>query len=74
MCTLCVPGVCRGQKRLDTLELELTYGCELPCRFWELNPDSLEEKPDMLLMSESFLQPLTLFFEAEFLTNLEFAK
>jgi len=52
----------------------VTDSCELPCRFWELNPDSLEEKPDMLLMSESFLQPLTLFFEAEFLTNLEFAK
>jgi hypothetical protein len=52
----------------------VTDSCELPCGCQELDPGPVEEQPDMLLMSEPFLQPLTLFFEAESLIDLEFAK
>ena len=32
----CSVPACRGEKRVaDTLELDLTGGCEPPCRFWE---------------------------------------
>jgi hypothetical protein len=31
-------------------------GCELPCRYWELNLDPQEEQP-VLLTTEPFLQP-----------------
>ena len=45
------------ERSLDHLGLELKGGCELPCGFWELNPNPLEEGP-VLLTAELFLQPL----------------
>jgi hypothetical protein len=41
---------------LDSLELNLTDSCELPCGCWELNPDPLEEQA-VLTTTESSLQP-----------------
>lgn len=42
---------------LGFLELELTGGCELPYRFWELNLAPVE-KQLVLLTAEPSLQPL----------------
>jgi hypothetical protein len=37
--SLCVPGACRGQKRMSgLLELDLQTGCEPPCGYWDLKP------------------------------------
>ena len=35
----------------------VTGSCELPCRFWELNPGPLEEQP-VLVTTKPTLQPL----------------
>lgn len=43
-CTTCIPSAHGDQKRRsDSLELQL-HCCELPCGFWESNPDPLEEQ------------------------------
>ena len=39
--------------------LRVTDGCELPCRFWELNQGSLEEQPCFNLRSH-LLSPFLL--------------
>lgn len=49
-----------GQKRASNLLGQVTQGCELPCRCWELDPGPLEEQP-VLLSAEPSLQPLHLF-------------
>jgi hypothetical protein len=52
---LCVASVYRGQKRmLGPLELDI---CKLPCGYWELNPDSLQEQ-QVLLTNKPPLQPV----------------
>lgn len=53
LCTVDVPSACRGHQT----SWNCTHrGCELPCRYWERNPDSLEEQPE-LLITEPSLQP-----------------
>lgn len=45
-----------------TLELELygSYGCELLCRWWDLNASPLKEHPE-LLITELSLPPLSFY-------------
>ena len=51
LCTTCVPGTHRSQKRaLVLLSLELD-SCELPCGCWELKLGPLAE--DLMLFTES---------------------
>lgn len=51
LCTTCVPGVHRSQKKvLDPFKLELGC-CELPCGYWEPNLGLLEELPVHLPLS-----------------------
>ena len=54
--TTCVPHVCGGQRRQWFPETGVTDGCELLCRYWELNPGPLQEQ--VLLTAESSLLPL----------------
>lgn len=41
MCTVCQP--CEIGARRGHWILEVTYGCKLPCGWWELNPGPLQE-------------------------------
>jgi hypothetical protein len=53
LCTTCVPGAYRDQKRAsDPLEL-VTCGYELPCGWWELNLGPLEEQSVLLTTEQS---------------------
>lgn len=57
LCTLCMPNVHRGQKRLlNPLELELTDGCQLSCGCWELNPNP-RRTANVIKTAELALQP-----------------
>ena len=46
----------------DSPGTEVTDGCELPCRFWELHHRPLEE-PSVPLTAEPSLQVLPLHFQ-----------
>lgn len=37
--------VCMPVEGIRSHRTTVTDSCELPCRFWELNPDPLEEQP-----------------------------
>lgn len=54
----------RPQEGLTSPETGVTEGCELPHRCWELNPESLEEKP-VLLIPKPSLQPQYSFCEGQ---------
>lgn len=56
ICTMCMPGAQRGQKRApDPLTLELD-SCEQPCGGWELNCGSLQ-KHQVLLTTKPLSSP-----------------
>lgn len=45
ICAMCVPDTWGGQKKaLEPLELSSCDDCELPCRYWEMSPDPLQEQ------------------------------
>lgn len=55
VCSICVTGDNRGQKRLlNSLETGDTDGCELPWGYWGLNLGPMEEQP-VLITAESSL-------------------
>ena len=52
LCTMCMSGKSRGQKRtLGTLEMELRDDCERPCWCWESIPSAPEEQPVLLAVA-----------------------
>lgn len=57
-----------GQKRmLDSLGLELSDGCEPPCKCWEFNPARLQEQPVL-----SAVEPSTFWHQSAFHCSLAF--
>ena len=40
--------LCEGVRNPGTGVID---ACELPCRYWELNPDPLEDEPVLLLLN-----------------------
>lgn len=65
LCTTCIPGASKSQKRVsEPLGLEL-QSYELSCGCWKLNPSPMEEQP-VLLATKPSLLPLLIYFQTEF--------
>ena len=58
LCSTCVPGVHGGQKRDIQPGTGVTDGCELPHKFWDLNPGPLEEQLVLLTTEPSLHLPV----------------
>jgi hypothetical protein len=57
LCTMCVPGTCRGQRGASDPRAGVREGYEPPCQCWALSPTSLQEQ-QVLLTTEFSLQLL----------------
>lgn len=44
ICTICMPGDLRGQKRVLDPGTRVVNGCESPCGYWGLNLGPLQEQ------------------------------
>lgn len=63
LCITCVPDATRGQEKAsDTLDPELTYGCEPPYGRWESNLGPREELPWHLSNSHVVILKFILWF------------
>lgn len=55
LCTLCVHGVCRVEKKCGiTPGTGIRDSCKPPCWFWDLNLDPLGKQPMILSAEPSF--------------------
>lgn len=53
---LCAQCPLRPEKGKNALGTGVEDSCEMPCRYWESSPDSLEEHP-VLLIAKPFILP-----------------
>jgi hypothetical protein len=52
---MCVPHVCQGPSEVRSPRTRILYTCELPCRCWEQNLGSLQDK-QVLITTELSIQ------------------